>query len=445
MDIELSQPLPSLEGLDNYKEAQILVRLHGVPLGYVTVPLTAGQCGAETLGKIILKDHNQKITDHLRQNGLLTRLQPEDLRLEHLRHTCPVEQNWTPPLVTVAVCTRDRTNDLALCLEAINCLDYPHLDLLVVDNAPSNSGTERLVRTQYPAIRYICEPRPGLNWARNRAVVEAHGEIIAFTDDDVMVDSDWVRSLAKIFARHSEVMAVTGLIVPYELETEAQLLFEKYGGFGRGFERKWARVKPKSGYNRLYQGTGQFGAGANMAYRRIIFERIGLFDPALDVGTVTQGGGDIEMFFRVLKEGYTLVYEPGAMVRHRHRHNYAHLHAQVANNGTAFAACLVRCVLNYPDETWPLLLLSLWFLWGWNVRPWFKALVNPAFLPRDLIEAQLFGFFMGLSRYQQARAVAAQLASGLDYPLPRLMGQDAGASHALMLAARKTPIDEKFV
>ena len=49
------------------------------------------------------------------------------------------------------------------------------------------------------------------------------------------------------------------------------------------------------------------------------FDRIGAFDPALDVGTPTRGGGDLEMFFRVLKDGYALVYEPRAIVRHRHR------------------------------------------------------------------------------------------------------------------------------
>ena len=66
-------------------------------------------------------------------------------------------------------------------------------------------------------------------------------------------------------------------------------------------------------------GAGMFGTGANMAYRRSLFDKIGYFDPALDVGTATNGGGDLEMFFRVLKEGYVLVYEPRAVVRHRHR------------------------------------------------------------------------------------------------------------------------------
>ena len=101
---------------------------------------------------------------------------------------CRIRYVGTLPLVTVAVCTRDRTDDLARCLDSLSCLDYPALEVLVVDNAPSSNATERLVRTRYPNWRYVCEPRPGLNWARNRAIIESSGEIIAYTDDDVVVD-----------------------------------------------------------------------------------------------------------------------------------------------------------------------------------------------------------------------------------------------------------------
>ena len=161
------------------------------------------------------------------------------------------------PLVTVAVCTRDRTAQLAGCLDSLGRLDYPALDVLVVDNAPSDPATARLVGERYPQVRYVCEPRPGLNWARNRAIAEARGEIIAYTDDDVVVDPGWVRALAHVFAQHPEVMAVTGLVVPYELETEAQMFFERYGGFGRGFERKWYPVdRQSSGQLTEYIRTG---------------------------------------------------------------------------------------------------------------------------------------------------------------------------------------------
>lgn len=90
-------------------------------------------------------------------------------------------------------------------------------------------------------MRYVCEPLPGLDNARNRAALTAHGEIVAYTDDDVVVDVNWVRGLAEVFVLDVDVTAVTGLVLPLELETESQALFEEYGGFSRGFNRTWNR------------------------------------------------------------------------------------------------------------------------------------------------------------------------------------------------------------
>jgi hypothetical protein len=303
-DIELNRPLVSIENLGGYEKLKGLVRLHGKPFGYIQLPVIGDRVSATSLHKAIIEQHSSNIIHQLLRNGLAALSQPNGLCIADLFDVSPPKYSGTLPLVTVAVCTRDRTADLELCLQGLNCLDYPALDILVVDNAPSSDATERLVRA-YPNVRYVCEPRPGLDWARNRAIVEAHGEIVAYTDDDVIVDPSWVRALATLFAENPEVMAVTGLVVPYELETEAQFLFEMYGGFGRGFERKWYQVEPDSKMPWRYLGTGQFGTGANMAYRRSLFAQIGYFDPALDVGTVTNGGGDLEMFFRVLKHGHT--------------------------------------------------------------------------------------------------------------------------------------------
>lgn len=154
----------------------------------------------------------------------------EKLEVEQLFNAPVSRLHSSYRLVTVVVCTRDRTNDLAMCLEALLQLDYPYLDFLVVDNAPTTNATQQLVAEKFPQVRYVCEPRPGLDWARNRAIVEAKGEIIAYTDDDVIVDAGWVKALVQPFLEDASVMAVTGLVAPYELETSAQIMFEMYGG-----------------------------------------------------------------------------------------------------------------------------------------------------------------------------------------------------------------------
>jgi O-antigen biosynthesis protein len=449
LDIELSRPIPEIQGLQGYKELKVLIRLHGQPLGYVRLPCEDDCCSAAALGRAIVEQHTWSIIRHLVTDGITATARSQQLHIEELVDIPHPAFEGRFPLVTVAVCTRDRTDDLAICLDAVGQLDYPALDLLVVDNAPRTDTTERLLRERYPNVRYVCEPRPGLDWARNRAIVEAHGEIIAYTDDDVIVDPGWVRALAQNFVEHPDVMAVTGLVVPYELETEAQALFEAYGGFGRGFERKWYRLDAMREKSDLgYIGAGMFGTGANMAYRRSLFDSIGLFDPALDVGTVTNGGGDLEMFFRVLVTEHTLAYEPAALVRHRHRRDYDRLHTQIANNGIGFYSYLVRSALAYGDHRLKIVRLGIWWFWWWNVRRLLKSYLHTRRFPRDLILAELRGSVIGLSRYQKARRAAAEIARAygpVTRVSPELLPPSADSSQLILAVKPGAGLSQEFI
>jgi O-antigen biosynthesis protein len=414
VDIELSQPLQTLNNLVGYIRLQVLVRLHGVPLGELSLPVINGQCQAHDLGQAVLEKYSWAIVTTQLKNNLHCPPDRHQIDLAELvRTTAP---SFPPPpsqYVTVAICTRDRPADLQLCLEALCGLasgqSRPIREILVIDNAPSNQATQQLVTQQYPQVRYICEPRPGLNWARNRAIVEAAGEIIAFADDDVVVDGGWVTALARVFAEQPEVMAVTGLVRPYELETDAQVLFEMNGGFGKGFERKQYYVPKGEKIPWYLLGTGNLGTGANMAYRRSVFTTIGGFNPALDVGTITNGAGDLEMFFRILKTGHTLVYEPSALIWHRHRREYAKLRSQLHNNGSVYAyfACAAQA---YPDEARSFLRLGvLWFL-SWHCRRAVTLAAHPTRFPHDLAWAELTGCLKIGGRYGQSSKNARQLA-----------------------------------
>jgi len=118
------------------------------------------------------------------------------------------------------------------------------------------------------------------------------------------------------------------------------------------------------------------------------------------------------MFFRVLKEGGTLVYEPSAIVRHRHRRTYEALRTQLQNNGIGFYAYLVRNARHYPDERAALVRLGAWWFWRWNIRRLLLSLMRRIDIPRDLILAELFGCFTGVRSYARAQEVAARLARG---------------------------------
>lgn len=410
ISIDVERPLPSLApGRSDTGELCALIRLHGHALGLLH--LDASQTYSTTeLARLILDRFSSRIIEHLVEDGLaIGDLSSVTDASTVLPSRCPnQETQW--PVVTVAVCTRNRAERLEECLTALEELEYRAdcLDLLVVDNAPSDSATKTLVAS-HTRIRYVVEPRPGLDWARNRAVLEARGDIVAFTDDDVSVDSGWVRAIASVFHDEPTAMCVTGLVVPDELDTHAQVLFEKYGGFGRGFTRTYACADRPGQAASRHGGTGKFGTGANMAFRRSVFDGVGLFDPALDVGTVTNGGGDLEMFFRVIRAGHLLVYEPQAVVRHRHRREYSQLRTQLMNHGMGFYAYLMRSALAHPDERGGLIRLGLWWFWYWNVRRLNAALFSRDRFPLDLIVAELWGSLLGLRRYFVARRRAAAI------------------------------------
>lgn len=389
VDIEWSEDVESMDGLEGYDGIQVLVRLSGRPVGYTVLPVVGGGCAAERLKDRILAEHGTALRD--RSAPPPTALRPD-----------------RAPSITVAVCTRDNPAELDRCLAGLSALDYPRAEFLVVDNAPATAETRQLVESRYPQIRYVCEPRPGLNWARNRAIVEARSEILAYTDDDVVVDAGWLDALARAFNDDEEVVAVTGLVVPLELETPAQIYFERYGGFGCGFEkRRFSWAGENSGADRGQMA--ECGTGANMAFRRSVFDRIGPFDPALDVGTVTDGGGDLEMYFRVLKEGLTLVYEPAAVVRHRHRPDYGRLRNQIEGWGTGSFAVLARSAEAYPDERLRMVRLGIRAFWSQLKRLAGSLIRSPGF-PRALLLAEMRGALKGPGRYRRARVAADEIA-----------------------------------
>ncbi|HSK09443.1 MAG TPA: glycosyltransferase, partial [Vicinamibacterales bacterium] len=183
----------------------------------------------------------------------------------------------------------------------------------------------------------------GLNAARNRALREARHDLVAFTDDDAVVDPGWLAALARNF-EDPRVLCSTGLTMPAELETEAQELFEVYTPFSRGFDR---RVFDPTSTSPL--AVGPVGAGANMALRRSILDRVGEFDEALDGGTPTRSGGDHEMFSRILASGFHIVYDPAALSWHRHRRTMEELRETVRGYGTGVYAMWTRALLTGRD------------------------------------------------------------------------------------------------
>jgi O-antigen biosynthesis protein len=454
VDIEVSETVADLDALDRYAAVRALVRIHGVPFGYVQVNVEDGRVVGSQLVDAAMDRHRDALIRHLVVRALNEPLKDPTALLGRMLRPPTLPQPEARPLVTVAVCTRDRPTDLRLCLEGLARLRWPKLEVLVIDNAPSTNAARDLVEESFPTVRYVREPRPGLDWARNRAIAESRGEILAYADDDVVVDPGWVDALMEVFTRDPNVMAVTGLVVPYELETEAQAAFEDHRGYESGFERTWACVDRAAGERAAVKhgAVGQIGTGANMAYRRSIFAVIGGFDPALDVGTATQGGGDLEMFFRVLKEGYLLVREPRAMVYHRHRRTFSELRAQISTWGIGMYSFVTRSWRRYPDERVGFVWIVIRWLLLRNARRFLRSLRQPE-VRRELLWDEMKRSFLAPSRYGRAVRRAHQIRAEFGpepfsdeapapVALPRRTFRDRRVRHRIDLAGPLAPLTD---
>jgi len=100
--------------------------------------------------------------------------------------------------LTAVICTRDRPELLARALRSLLAQRHPPLEILVVDNAPSNELTRELLEREFPMVRYVREPVPGLDFARNRAIREATGRYLAFLDDDAVAGPDWAAAIEEV-------------------------------------------------------------------------------------------------------------------------------------------------------------------------------------------------------------------------------------------------------
>jgi len=389
LEIEFSEPINPIRGLEKYETIRILVRYRGVPLKWAEISNNPWQAiiPAERVRSTIVAQVGKELTKAIlgEQLGLQT------------------EPNYPLLPISVVICTRDRTDLLKGALEAILALDYPHREIIVIDNAPSNSSTAELV-ARLP-VRYVKEERPGLDWARNRGIAEASHEIIAFTDDDVRPDGGWLRGIAAGFA-DPEIMAVSGLVAPAELETEAQIQFEfGYGGMLQYLHN--FKVDGSKLSTRELLWASNYGVGANMAFRRQVFAEVGNFDPALDVGTATRGAGDIEMFHRILAKGYSTFYEPRAFVWHVHRRSGEALSKQLKDNGRGFGAYLLTCDRNRTVPRLEILKFAMFNWFGWWLL---RRLGDAGWLPRKLVVSELLGALDSPFAYRKAQLHAQQLA-----------------------------------
>lgn len=319
-----------------YRSALVLVRCRGRPLGTATVTLDGSTVEEDAVAKAIRRQLGREIDEALGAP------------------VAPMRVAIAEPPATVVVPTCRRPARLRRCLESLLASDYGPFDVVVVENRPGDDATARMLTRHFAGerrIRYVEEPRRGSSNARNAGLRAASGGIIAFVDDDVVVDRDWLRSAVMPFISAPDVGCVTGLILPLRLDTPQQILLEQFAALGKGFRSvRFAVSDPPSG-NPLFPYTaGRVGSGANMVVKAELARRLDGFDPRLGGGTLARGGEELDLFIRILQSGAVIVYEPAAIVWHDHPDGGDELARHAFDYGVALTAMLAKQLLSGPER-----------------------------------------------------------------------------------------------
>jgi len=332
VDVELSDPIAAIDLDRDQSGIGLLVRWQGRLVGFSLEPLELGSAiSTEALTLIIER----------RFTSALLRVRSEAF----IAAGRPLARDHRPVTLSVAICTKDRAQRLRRLLSSLKAAlsegsPFATVEVIVVDNASVDDQTRDVV-AEFPGFRWVREARTGLDFARNAAVHAAGGDLLAYLDDDVVIDRGWFRGLYAAWSDCPGSGGFSGLVLPFRLDTKAQISFEQLGGFGRGFERIHHR-EVKFDNPIFPAAAGNVGAGCNMAFDRKLLIELGGFDEALDTGAPLPGGGDLDIFYRVLRSGRGIVYEPQYAVFHEHRETMPQLRRQYWTWGLGFMAFLVK-------------------------------------------------------------------------------------------------------
>lgn len=210
-------------------------------------------------------------------------------------------------MLSVIVCTRDRPQQLKRCLYSFEEAVAPkgNWELFVVVNDSSDGTLEvldRFSKKRSLPLKYCIETKPGLSRARNHGITRAAGEILAFTDDDCLVSQSWMTAILNEFGKDKRLRVLAGRV------ERADLCDLPIGV--RTFSDRLAISSFSQIMERLI--------GCNMAFRREVFEIIGMFDTRLGAGTPTGSAEDTDIFYRAVKADMKTYYVPEVFIRHAH-------------------------------------------------------------------------------------------------------------------------------
>ena len=251
-------------------------------------------------------------------------------------------QKAAQPFVSALICTRNRPDKIGSAVESVLANTYPNFDVTVIDQS-TNGETEVVLRRigqRDARTRYQRMSISGLSRARNLGIASTTGPIIAFTDDDCLVPSDWIEKIVTAFEEQRDGELMYGQVFPAYPENGGEALTPSLR------IDKPERIDRVSGYR-------VFGMGANFAARRSLFERAGTFDEALGAGGRLKASEDFDLAYRAYRRNTVILLRPEVTVRHdgrREREEWPALLQAYGVGDGAFYLKHVRC--RDPYFTW---------------------------------------------------------------------------------------------
>lgn len=246
------------------------------------------------------------------------------------------------PAVDAIICTRNRADKIAHAVESVLACEHPDFRLTVIDQSTDGATHEALeaLLARDTRLVYHHSDLPGLSRAYNTAVSLTSSEILAFTDDDCVVPTDWVTTIAAAFANDPDADLLYGQVLPLTTLPDDNSLIP------------WLPIEApeRMGPDSRFR---VFGMGANFAARRRLFERIGPFDEVLGGGGALRSSQDFDMAYRTWRGGSVIVLRPEVQIRHDGRREEKDWPALLTAYGIgdgAFYSKHVRC--RDPYATW---------------------------------------------------------------------------------------------
>jgi GT2 family glycosyltransferase len=306
-------------------------------------------------------------------------------------------------LISLVIPTRDRAPMLVNCLASLNQFGYfsrRDVEVIVVDNGSATDDTLNLC-ARFP-VNYVREPKFGRGRAINSGVLVCNGEYIAFTDDDVVIQSsDWLDRLRNNFTGRSEIGYVSGDVRAFRQDTWSQRMWEKKGGLSKGSRRKefdqaFFRKPRLSGFP-----VRLIAAGANNMIPKAVFQSIGGHDELFGAGSAIGHGESLEICYKIMKYGYVSIYDPSAIVYHQHPADLESLRLKLFRYGIGDTAVHMHFFWEYHDMR--SLLESLIARQIQISSRLLMSLIGKYPLSKDLLLAQMAGNAIGPFAYVYAR------------------------------------------